>query len=113
VVNQMETVNKSLGRPFGNQMLLRFATFVREQLPVVHPVFRWSGPAVVSLVRRGSMPEARGMIESVLVQRLSVRTANNEVQVPISTRWTVLPLAASPRQLFHKMDTFTAFEQNA
>jgi GGDEF domain-containing protein len=105
-LNQMQTINRSLGRQFGDMILLRFATFVRRQLPVVHQAFRWSGPTVVALVRSRSMLEARATMEPILSQRLSVRTADNDVQVPISTRWTLLPLTASPRLLFHKMDSF-------
>ena len=106
VINQVETLNRSLGGHSGDVILQRFAGFVREQLPRIDRVFRWSGPTVVALLRRRSAPDVRSVIEPLLLQRLTVRIGNPDVQVPISARWTVLPLMASPRLLFRKMDVF-------
>ena len=106
VINQVETLNRSLGGQSGDVILQRFAGFVRQQLPSIDQVFRWSGPTVVALLRRRSAREVRSVIEPLLLQRLTVKIVNPDVQVPVSARWTVLPLMASPRLLFHKMDVF-------
>jgi GGDEF domain-containing protein len=113
VINQVETVNQSFGGQFGDVVLRRFATFLREQLPGIDELFRWSGPTVVALMRRKSAPEVRSVIEPLLAQRLFVRNVNPDVQVPVSAHWTVLPLMASPRLLFHKMDSFAGIEHSA
>jgi GGDEF domain-containing protein len=106
VINQVETLNRSLGGQSGDVILQRFAGFVRQQLPSIDQVFRWSGPTVVALLRRRSAREVRSVIEPLLLQRLTVKIVNPDVQVPVSARWTVLPLMASPRLLFQKMDVF-------
>jgi len=106
VINQVETLNRSLGGQSGDVILQRFAGFVRQELPSIDQVFRWSGPTVVALLRRRSALEVRSVIGPLLLQRLTVKIVNPDVQVPVSARWTVLPLMASPRLLFHKMDVF-------
>jgi len=108
VINQAQTLSRNLGGQSGDLILQRFATFVREQLPRVDQVFRWSGPTVVAVLRRRSAMDVRSVIEPLLRQRLTVRIANPDMHVPISARWTILPLIASPRLLFHKMDSFAA-----
>ncbi|MGD1073181.1 MAG: diguanylate cyclase [Bryobacteraceae bacterium] len=110
VINQIQTMIGTFGQEFGDLILQRFAAFVRQKLPAVDQLFRWSGPTVVALVRRRSVLDARGTIEALLVQRLTIRTGTPDVQIPISSRWTVVPLTASPRLLFQKMDSFANFE---
>ncbi len=110
VVNQLQNITRSLGPEVRDAILQRFATFIRQQLPAVDLLFRWGEATVVALVRRKKVMEVRGLIEPLLVQRLTLKTGNPEVQVPISTRWTVLPLSASPRLLFRKIDSFSACE---
>lgn len=106
VINQAETLNRSVGGQYADIILHRFAEYIREELPRIDEVFRWSGPTVVALLRRRSALDVRCMIEPLLLQRLTVRVGNPAIQVPISARWTVLPLVASPRLLFRKMDVF-------
>ena len=108
VVNRMQAVNQSFGDHVGDAVLARFSGFVRQQLLPVDQVFRWSAPAVAALVRRGSADRVRSEVGALLAQKLEhpVSTPSRTVQLPISARWTVLPLSASPRLLFRKMDSF-------
>ncbi len=113
VINRVETLNRSFGEQFGDVLLQRFAEFVQQQLLAVDQLFRWSGPTVVALIRRRTTLDAvRGAIDTALAPKLehTVNTVTREVQLPISARWTVLPLMASPRLLFHKIDSFAGFE---
>lgn len=109
-INQLQTLNRSFGTQVGNAILQRFAVLVRDQLPAIDQLFRWSGPTIVSLVRRRSAYEVRGAIQPILARNLghTVKTLSGDVHVPISSRWIVLPLMASPRMLFHKIDGFSA-----
>ena len=113
VINQVETLNRSLGGRAGDVILQRFAEFVRQQLPGIDQVFRWSGPTVVALMRRRSALDVRSVIGPVLLPRLTVKIGNPDVQVPVSARWTVLPLMVSPRLLFHKMDSFAGIGRDS
>jgi hypothetical protein len=109
-INQLQTLNRSFGIQVGNAILQRFAQVVRDQLPAIDQLFRWSGPTIVSLVRRRSAHEVRAAIQPILARNLghTVSTLSGDVHVPISSRWVVLPLMASPRLLFHKIDSFAA-----
>jgi GGDEF domain-containing protein len=112
VVNRVHALNQSFGDDLGDGILKRFSGFVRQQLPVVDQVFRWTGPALAVLVRRNSTVDTvRAEIDSLLAQKLehTLTTISRTVQIPISARWTVMPLVASPRLLFHKMDSFVDF----
>jgi GGDEF domain-containing protein len=111
-INQLQTLNRSFGVHIGDAILQRFAAVVREQLPAIDQLFRWSGPTVVSLVRRRSAHEVRGAIQPILARSLGYKlsTFGGDVHVPISSRWIVLPLMASPRLLFHKIDSFASSE---
>ena len=113
VINRVQTLNRSFGEQFGEVILGRFSEFVQQQLLPVDQLFRWSGPTVVALIRRKStLDVVRGAIDTLLAPRLqhTVNTITREVQMPISARWTVLPLMTSPRLLFHKIDGFAGFE---
>jgi GGDEF domain-containing protein len=111
-INQLQTVNRSFGVHVGDAILERFAAVVREQLPAIDQLFRWSGPVIVGLVRRRGAHEVRSAIQPILARNLGykVSTFSGDVHVPISSRWIVLPLMVSPRLLFHKIDNFAASE---
>jgi GGDEF domain-containing protein len=113
VINQVQTINRGIGVASGDLMLQRFAAFIRQQLPGIDRVFRWSGPTVVALLRRRSALDVRCVIQPLLLQRLTVKIGTPDVQVPISARWTVLPLMTSPRLLFHKMDSFAGIDSQS
>lgn len=110
VVNQVEHLSRTFGSQFGDVMLQHFSALVRKELPPVDQLFRWSGPTLVALVRRRNVLDARGAIGNLLLQRLTLKVANPDIQVPISCRWTILPLMASPRLLFRKIDSFAGIE---
>jgi GGDEF domain-containing protein len=113
VINQVQTLSRSFGDQFGDGILRRFAGFVRREFLPADEVFRWSGPTVVALVRRSAtLDTVRFAMDSLLAKKVehTASTGTRDVQVPISARWTVLPLMASPRLLFHKMDSFAGLE---
>ena len=111
-LNQVQTLNRNFGAQLGEVILQRFAAFIRVQLPPIDQLFRWTGPTIVSLVRRRSAQEVRAAIQPLLARKLgyAMNTGTGDVHVPISSRWIVLPLMASPRLLFHKIDGFASSE---
>ena len=111
VINQIKTFNRSFGNQCVDAVLRRFANFVRQQLPAVDLVFRWSEGGIVALVRRRhSIDWVRGEVETMLAQRLTIKIGHPDIQIPISCRRTILPLIASPRLLFRKIDGFVSLE---
>jgi hypothetical protein len=90
---------------------VRYSVFLNQRLAPVDQLYRWSGAAVVALVRRKKTLEAvRLELAHPLTQRVATKAPGSEVLVPISARWTVLPLMASPRLLFRKLDSFADFQ---
>lgn len=113
VLNRMDTLTRSFGEEMGEMVLSRFSGFVRQHLHEADQVFRWTGPALAALVRRSAGGDAvRNEIGTLLEHKLehTVDAASRKIQLPISARWTVLPLMSSPLLLFRKMDTFAGFE---
>jgi GGDEF domain-containing protein len=113
-INRLEAVTRSFGDQVGNMVLNRFATFVRGQLPAGDRLFRWGGPALVALVEGPeTLDGVRNATAALLAQTIehAVFTGTGEVKLPISSRWTVLPVMTSPRLLFTKMDSFAGFER--
>ena len=108
VINQVEQLSQKLGQRYGDVILRNFATALREQVPAVDQLFRWTGPTVVALMRHRNAHDVRQALEPVLLQRLVITMEEGKLRVPVSSRWTILPLMASPRLLFHKMDAFAA-----
>ena len=110
VINQLQVANANFGPEFGEQMVQRYTAFLSQQLTAVDRLYRWSGSALVALIRRTKSLEAvRLELAHPLTQRVAMRVSGSEVQLPISARWTVLPLMASPRLLFRKLDGFADF----
>jgi GGDEF domain-containing protein len=107
VVNQLRSLNQNFGYAFGDVVLRRFAEFVDMNLPASDRLFSWSASTIIALV--SSTPDVRNVIASLLVRKLTVKGNGLEPELPVSCRWTLLPLMASPRLLFHKIDGFVDF----
>jgi GGDEF domain-containing protein len=113
-INRLEALTRSFGDQVGDAVLHRFAAFVQRQLQEEDRLFRWSGPTLVALLnRKGTLDTVRRSVDSLLATKIEhiVATATGEMKLPISSRWTVLPLMASPRLLFTKMDSFAGFDR--
>lgn len=111
VLNQLGNASRTFGPAFSDLMVQRYTAFVRQRLAPADRLYRWSGAAVVALVRRKKSLEAvRLELAHPLTQRVVTRAPESEVLVPISARWTVLPLMASPKLLFRKLDSFADFQ---
>jgi len=110
VINQLQTANRNFGPEFGDLMVQRYTAFLSQRLAAVDQVYRWNGAALVALVRRTKTLDAvRLELAHPLTQRVAMRVPGSEALVPISARWTVLPLMVSPRLLFRKLDSFADF----
>jgi len=110
-VDRIQTYNVNFGFEVGDQVLLTFAEFVRGKLRAGEEVFRWTGPALAVLVSRPNRIETVRHEIGVMMEHKfehTVRTPTRTIHLPIATRWTVLPMMATPRLLIHKIDGFVS-----
>jgi len=109
LVDRIQIYNVRFGREVGDEVLQHFADWIRKRRRPEDRLFRWSGPALVALMPRVNRIEAvREELERVLAARFeyTVKTASRGILLPVSARWSLLPLMAAPRLLFHKIDSF-------
>jgi GGDEF domain-containing protein len=113
VMNNMATIVSSFGADFGDVLLQRFASVVRDQFGDDEELFRWDGPVVIALVRRNRSARVRAAIDALLQRPTFVKSSRGDVQVPISARWAMLPISASPRLVFQNIDKFADLDGRA
>jgi diguanylate cyclase (GGDEF)-like protein len=115
VVDRIQHINLRYGRSAGDEVLRYFAGILRRQLPRKDPIFRWTGPSMVVLLRRLSRIEVvRKELASLMNYEFeyTIKTPSRSVLMPIAARWLLLPLTAAPRLLISKIDTFVG-QQNS
>jgi len=111
VLDRLQALNTRFGRSVGDEVLAAFAATVAKQLPPVDRLFRWGGPALVTLVSHaGNIEQARGDIARIVEAKVehSIETQSRSILIPIAVRWTVFPMMAAPRLLFQRIDTFAS-----
>ena len=97
------------GQKVGNDVLLHFSEWVAKRLRPEDRLFRWSGPALLALLPRVNRIEiVREEMARVMDApfEYTVQTSSRGVLLPVTARWSVFPMMASPRLLFHKIDSF-------
>jgi GGDEF domain-containing protein len=110
-VDRLPAVNTAFGADVGDQLLRYFSGYVRRNLPPDDRLFRWTGASLLALVLRSERIETvRDEIGRLMEQKLEypVRTATRSVKLPVTARWAVFPMMASPQLLTQKIDGFAA-----
>ena len=114
-VDRIKIYNLRFGLKVGDEVLQQFAEWVGKRLRADDRLFRWSGPSLVALLARVNRLEiVREEMQRVMDEpfEYTVQTPSRSVLLPVTARWSVFPMMASPRLLFHKIDSFANF-QNA
>lgn len=111
-IDRIQIYNLRFGHKVGDEVLRHFAEWIRERLRTEDQLFRWSGPTLVALLPRQTRVE---IVREEMVRIMetpfeyTVQTASRGILLPVSARWALFPMMASPRLLFHKLDGFTNF----
>jgi diguanylate cyclase (GGDEF)-like protein len=116
VVDRIQHINLRYGRGAGDEVLRYFAGIVRRQLPRKDPIFRWTGPSIVVLLRRpGRIEEVRRELSLLRNYEFeyTIEIPGRSVLLPIAARWSLLPLTAPPPVLIHKIDSFVGQQNSA
>ena len=112
-VDRIKIYNLRFGLKVGDEVLQHFAAWIGKNFREEDRLFRWSGPTLVALLPRVSRLEiVREELARVMATpfEYTVQTASRGVLLPVSARWALFPMMASPRLLFHKIDSFTNFQ---
>ena len=111
VIDRIQSYNQTFGNQVGDEVLRRFAEFLRGKARPGCRLFRWSGPAILMLIQRPNRIETvREEVNALLAHTLEhdVSTPNRSIHLPITSRWTLLPMMVSPRLLSLRIDSFIA-----
>jgi diguanylate cyclase (GGDEF)-like protein len=112
-VDRIKIYNLRFGHKVGDEVLQHFAEWIGKRQRPEDRLFRWTGPVLVGFLPRASRFEiVREEIAGVMRTpfEYTVQTASRSVLLPVSARWAVFPMMASPRLLFQKIDNFTNFQ---
>ena len=111
VIDRIQSYNETFGNRVGDEVLRHFAEFLRGRVRPGCRLFRWSGPAILMLIQRPNRIETvREEVNTLLAHTFEhdVSTPNRSIHLPITSRWTLLPMMASPRLLTLRIDSFIA-----
>jgi len=109
VVDRIPILNTRFGHEVGDEVMRYYADFLKQQLHTEDLLFRWTGPVLSALLFRANRLErVRDEIGRIMELKYehTVRTASRTILLPISVRWMLFPLMASPRLLAQKIEAF-------
>jgi diguanylate cyclase (GGDEF)-like protein len=112
-MDRIKIYNLRFGPTVGDEVMKHFAEWIGKLLRSEDRLFRWSGPTLVALLPRANRLEiVREELERVIDAgfEYTVQTASRGVLLPVSARWSIFPMMASPQLLFHKIDSFAKFQ---
>jgi diguanylate cyclase (GGDEF)-like protein len=115
VVDRIQILNKRFGYEVGDEIMRYFAGFLKSQLQAKDQLFRWTGPALAGLVfRPNRLERVRDEIGRIMELKYehTVRTPSRTILLPISVRWALFPMMASPRLLTQKIENFISFQSS-
>jgi GGDEF domain-containing protein len=111
VLDRLQIVKQRFGREVGDEILAAFTRMVRTQLGPEDQLFRWSELALLALLARpDSLESVRNEVGRLMATRLehTIQTPSRSILLPVSARWTLFPVMASPRLIYQKLDAFAA-----
>ena len=108
-LDRIKIYNLRFGPKVGDEVMHHFAKRIGQRLRPEDRLFKWSGPILVALLPRTTRLEiVREELERAIAApfEYEVQTASRGVLLPVSSRWALFPMMASPRLLFQKIDSF-------
>lgn len=94
-IDRLHVINDSFGRESGDEVLVHFATLLRQMLP--HPMAcRVTGDSFVALLRNTALEEARAIAEAIGTRLREKVYARGDETHRLTVSIGVAPLAAGP-----------------
>jgi diguanylate cyclase (GGDEF)-like protein len=114
-IDRIQILNTRFGYEVGDEIMRYFAGFLKSQLQSKDLLFRWTGPVLAGLVfRPNRLERVRDEIGRIMELKYehTVRTPSRTILLPISVRWALFPMMASPRLLTEKIENFITFQSS-
>ncbi len=111
VVDRVQAVNARFGYAIGDQVLAGVADYFCGSLSAEDKIYRWQGPALLAILNRtGAIATVRNEVARFAEKRLEKTfvIGSRSVLLPISTSWTIFPIAPPVDALLRKVEIFTA-----
>jgi len=96
VIERLELINVRFGYAAGDQVLLLFSQHLAQSLSGADQLFRWSGPALLALLKREGTPtEVREELTRITAPRLekTVHVGGRSVLLPLGANWAMFSVA--------------------
>jgi GGDEF domain-containing protein len=109
VVDRVRFISARFGAAAGDEVLQSFCDNIRKQLLPEDKLYRWSGPALLALLRRPSPIEyVRAEIVRAISQKCesTLKSGHRTLLVPVSGQWSLYSLVNAPRLPVQKLDAF-------
>jgi diguanylate cyclase (GGDEF)-like protein len=107
LVERIPLYNRRYGHEAGDQVLRFFAEFVKRTFEGQAVLFRWSGPALL-LLMRGAMDKIQADVRKHVEPKLrcDLEIGSRNILLPIDVCWSVFSMMVDPRLLINKIDAF-------
>jgi diguanylate cyclase (GGDEF)-like protein len=110
VIDRLQSINNRFGNAVGDQVLKIMAEYVAQHLGA-DGLFRWSGPALVAILRRQeSIDRVRTEMKRIIDVRLDklFDLGGRSALVPITVSWSVIGLVPPATIASKHIDGFVA-----
>lgn len=111
IVNRLQAINARFGYVIGDKVLGVAARHFRSALSAADKLYRWQGPSLLGILRRGgSMESVSSEVRRFADVKLEGTFGVNgrSILLPISANWTILPIVPPLEMLIRKIEIFTA-----
>ncbi len=111
VSDRLDLINARFGRAVGDDVLLFFSQYVSQMLGGTDRLFRWTGPALLAILRRNeSLTSVRETVNRLFAKRLTmnVTVENRSVMLAVAAKWMVFS-TQEIRPLPHLIKRIDAF----
>lgn len=111
VLNKLHTINIHFGYSVGDEVFREFVTYVTDKLPAGTPLYRWSGPTIIAILR-SSKPvyETRSEV-SRIAETPSLKSLVRHGQsayITTTAAWSVMSLVPPATDLVAQIDGFVS-----
>ncbi len=109
IVDRVMLFNSRFGYELGDRVLRAYLEELRSRLPPSDQIFRWSGPAFLTLLHRAEgIEKVREQLRFLLPARIErdFELSNRSVMLSISATWALFPIAPPLEGLIQQLDSF-------
>jgi GGDEF domain-containing protein len=111
VLPRLVQINLRFGRSAGDHLLEQLSIYLGSGIHPDDSLFRWTGPALLALIRRDvPLEDLRAEIRTLLstAPEQEVRVGDHIATVPLSVAWAAFPISPPLDRLINRIEVFAA-----